>query len=597
MPTVSDPNTVTLTTPHSGFGSDTSGASNHVANDHAAGEPHHSSPWRQLKYWLWPETRDIAAVALFAGVISILSLATPITVETLVNTVAFGRLLQPLIVLSLILLLCLTLVAILRLWQAQISELLQQRLFVRVMTDLAAKLPRVKHSAWDGQYPPDVMNRVFEVVTLQKGASELVLEGTAFALQMVISLVVLALYHPYLFGFDVILLCGLGLIVTLLGRGGVYTAIKESKTKYAVVTWFEEFLNCPCSFRNRSGEAAMYSRADNLVLDYVSMRQKHFRVLFRQMAFTLGLQALAGSLLLGLGGWLVLEGQLTLGQLVAAELIIATLLSSFSKLGKHLEALYDLLAAVDKLGYLLELPTMVDQGYALERKSTGMTVSIHGVSHRFPDQMPAPQSLFLRLSPGELVALMGPPSSGKSTVLDMLFGVRAPDAGEIEFDGHDIRLLHPLDLRDQVALVRNVEIFTGTVLENIHLGREGITLPVITQVLRELDLYAELQRLPQGLETLLNPAVRPLSDSLALRLMLARALVAQPRLLLLDGGLDHLPENLLHSTMAILKNTAKRCTLLIVTHRSAVADQCDRLIRLEPHEPVVTSIRLGGIGP
>jgi ABC-type bacteriocin/lantibiotic exporter with double-glycine peptidase domain len=100
--------------------------------------------------------------------------------------------------------------------------------------------------------------------------------------------------------------------------------------------------NADTGFERYEGSAQFaLERADHLIFDYLTARASHFRILMRQIVFALGMQAVASTVLLGLGGWLVISAQLTLGQLVAAELIVAVIVGSFAKLGKHMESFYD----------------------------------------------------------------------------------------------------------------------------------------------------------------------------------------------------------------------------------------------------------------
>ncbi len=271
----------------------------HGGGGHGGGRGHGMSPWRRLLFILRPESADIGVVAVFSAVVGLLALASPIAVEALVNTVAFGRFLQPVVVLSLILLTFLAFAATLRVMQAYISEIIQRRIFVRVVSDLAYRLPRVQRSAFDSLHGPELMNRFFDVMTLQKTAAMLVLDGIAMALQTIIGMLVLAFYHPYLLGFDIFLLVCLAVIVFALGRGAVRTAIEESSAKYGVAAWLEELAGSTVAFRSNGGARRAWDVADGLATEYVRARRRHFRVLIRQGIFAVGLQAIGGALLLG----------------------------------------------------------------------------------------------------------------------------------------------------------------------------------------------------------------------------------------------------------------------------------------------------------
>jgi ABC-type bacteriocin/lantibiotic exporter with double-glycine peptidase domain len=400
-----------------------------------------------------------------------------------------------------------------------------------------------------------------------------VLDGIAIVLQTAVGMAVLAFYHPLLLGFDVALLASLAFVVLVLGRGGVQTSIEESKAKYAVAAWLEQLAHCPLTFKNAGGPERAIEHADKLAIEYLNARQDHFHVLLRQIAFTLGMQALAGSVLLGVGGWLVIEGKLTLGQLVAAELIVALLIGSFTKLGKHLEAYYDLLAAVDKLGHLFDLPVERHSGETMPTAEPGLALRLANQS----------------IAPGEMVAVIGPPGSGKSYLLAGAFGLDPGHSSPASVGGVDVDALDLTALRSQVVLLRDCEILAGTLAENVHLGRPEGTRASVRSCLEELGLREDLRRLPAGLDTVLQPGGRPLTDSQARRVVLAPALLGRPHVLLIDELLDGLPDDVLPEVIDALSRRQPQMTIVIATGRSDVARMCERVIPLAPRQQPISS--------
>lgn len=540
------------------------------------------SPLRRLGRILEPEWKDIAATGVFAAVIGVLNLATPLAVEALVNTIAFGRLLQPLFVLCGMLFVFLAFAASLRLIQAWVAEIIQRRIFVRIVADLAWRIPRVEQAALDRKHAPELMNRFFDVMTVQKSAALLVLDGVAIALQTLIGMTILAFYHPIFLGFDVILLILLGGMVLLLGRGAVTSAIGESKAKYETAAWLQQLAFLSTSFKTQNGARQSAMVADELAIEYLSCRRKHFGILMRQIGFALVLQAVAGSALLGIGGWLVIQGQISLGQLVAAELIIAVILGSFAKLGKHVETFYDLLAAVDKLGHLLDLPVERQSAPVRHTAIGPATVEVKRVTFAFPDSRPIFPAQSFAVASGEMVVLRGPPGGGKSTLLDLLYALRRPTSGSVEIDGIDLRDLTPGDTRLRCTLLREVEIISVDIFQNITFGRDEISPAMVYEVLRELGVQDAFAALPEGLHTKLAPGGSPLSATESILLLLARALVARPGLLLIDHLLDTLDNATLARVVETLRGRRGETTILLVTSRDALLDAADRVIDLKP---------------
>lgn len=551
-------------------------------NGHGGGHPE-VSPVRRYLALLRPERRDLSVIFVFALMDGLLMLASPIAVETLVNTVAFGRYLQPIIVLAVILFIFLTFAAGLQTLSTFVVEVLQRRLFLRLVNDLAYRLPRVRGAALDQEHGPELVNRFFEIAPVQKVTSGLLLDAVSIVLRTIIGMAVLAFYHPFLLGFDLVLLTLIAFITFVLARGAIKTAVRESRAKFAVGEWMQELVRHPTAFKLHGGQQFALDRADHLAVDYLEARKRHFWIVVRQLVFALGLQVFAFTTLLGLGGWLVIQGELTLGQLVAAELIVTAIVGSFTKMHKHLESFYDVMASMDKLGHLFDLPIERHDKLFHLRQGEAAKIAVRQVAYQHSHGHHGHHTLHnvtLGLDPHECVALVGPPGAGKSTLVDLLSGIREPTSGHVELDGIDLRELRPDSLREHLALTRSIEVFHGTIDENVRLNRPHITADNVRQALSTVQLTDEILELPNGLNAMLQTNGAPLSASQALRLMLARAIVGRPRLLLIDGTLDALSDAMLAKILPRLVGPDHPWSALIVTGRQAVIESCDRVIEL-----------------
>jgi putative ABC transport system ATP-binding protein len=538
-------------------------------------DPGDHSAVRRLVSLSGTEASDIWIVGTYAVAIGLLSLVVPLTVQTLVNTVAFGTLLQPLVVLTLVVLVALGAAAGLRVIQVGVVEMLQRRLFVRSAIDLAYRLPRVQIEGYGAHHGPELVNRFFDIVTLQKGAASLLLDGLGIVLTTLIGMVLLAFYHPLLLAFDVVLVIGIWVVLFGLGRDAVPTAIKESKAKFAVAAWLEELARHPTTFKGLGGPTYALEHADSLVRSYLSARDKHYQVYVRQLVGSLGLQVLASAVLLGLGGWLVIERQLTLGQLVAAELVVTKVVEGFAKLSKYLETSYDMVAAADKIGHLVDLPLDRSGGAALPDSDLPAAVTFRGVSYRHPIRAKSLHHIDWHLAPGSRIALTGADGSSKRMVIDLLIGYRFPATGVVELNGRDTRDLDLSDLRGTVALVRDTEIFQGTITDNISLGRPEVGLDEVSAALTAVGLLEDFQQLPAGLHTELLPGGAPLTANQAIRLTAARALAAKPSLIILDGVLDGMDRPSRDALLDQLLLPESLWTALVVTQRDDVIARCD----------------------
>ncbi len=541
-----------------------------------------ATPWGRLRAVLAPERGDLWVVLIYGVAVGVLSLVVPIAAQAIVNTAAFGTVLQPIVVLSLVVFGLLTVAGALRALQVVVAERLQQRLFARMAIDVAHRLPRARLEAYDTHRGPELVNRFLDVMTIQKSTALILLDGFALVLQAFIGMVLLALYSPVLLGFDVLLLAAMALVLFGLGRGAVRTSVAESYKKYEVVAWLEELARVPFVFKGPREAALALRRADEATQAYLEARQAHFRVLLRQVLGALAVQALVSALLLGVGGWLVARQQLTLGQLVAAELVVTPVVASFAKFGKHLETLYDLLAAVDKVGHLFDLPLERGGGEPLPSGERPATLRLREVTFQYGEgSVSGVQGVNLEVAPGSRVALVGPHGAGKSTLVDLVLGLRAPTRGAVELDGVDLREVSLESLRAQAVLVRGIDLFDGSLAENVRVGRESISLHEVREALQAVRLLEDVLHLPHGLEEHLSAGQAPLSTGQSLRLVLARALVGRPRLLVLDETLDLLSPDVRAQVVDAVLAPGAPWTVVLTTHSAEVAARCDRVVRLE----------------
>jgi ABC-type bacteriocin/lantibiotic exporter with double-glycine peptidase domain len=510
---------------------------------HSADE-HHATPYQRLRRLLVLDRQDLMVLCAYTVLIGILSLAVPLAAQALVNTIAAGVMVQPLIVLTLVVLGALFFAGILRLLKLSLLENLQQRIFARVSLQLADQIPRIQHDVMTSEYAPHLVNRFFDVITIQKTVAKILLEGPSAALKVIIGLILMAFYSPYLLAFDIFLLLFMVFVVGVLGMGGLRSSIEESRSKYRVADWLEELARCQRGFKMNSVPGFPIEQVDVLVLDYVKARRKHFRVIFRQAFGSYFFQALASAGVLAIGGWLVINRQLTLGQLVAAEIIVVGVLEGLEKLIRLMESGYDLLTSLDKVGHVTDLPTESRHGRELPFEAEGATVNCRKVRFSYDNQSEILAGLDLNLAAGEHVSLVGESGVGKSTLAALFCGLHAPSQGLVQINGMDVRDVNVDSLRRQVGLVSDTnEIFAGTIEENILMGRDYILHADLQWALEFANLTKELAKFPKGLQTRLVSEGRNLSRGQMQRLLIARAVVARPSLLILDEGFTGIDEN------------------------------------------------------
>ncbi|MBO6935025.1 MAG: ABC transporter ATP-binding protein [Deltaproteobacteria bacterium] len=516
------------------------------------------SPWRLVLELLRPEKPDIGVVFVYAVGIGVLSLTLPIAVQVLVNTVAFGTLLQPILVLSALVGAGLVFAAGLRAIQTWVVEIVQRRLFVRLVSALAERLPRVEVTAFETGRGPDLMNRFFDIFTAQKATSSILVGGVEALLTSLVGLIVLSFYHPILLGFGLVLVGAVSIVFFVLGRSAAETTIKESYAKYAVAGWLEEMARHLFVLKSRGGAETAAQKLDDLASNWLRAREAHFRVFFRQFIGALMVQVIVSVALLAVGGWLVVERELTIGQLVAAELIVSAVVASIAKLANKLETVYDLVAAADKLRTLLALPVERAHGERVALPAGPLAVSLHRVRTRsgalrgIDLDVPAGASMVVRTDPRQ-----------RDEIADLLFAIEEPEEGIVRVGGADLRDLDLQSARARTAVVREAEILPGTIADNVRLSAPGLPASEVWAILDMVGLADEVRGFPDGLRTVLPPSGIPLDPSGKLRLTIARALASNPGLLVLDGVLGRLPSS---EVRRLTQELGEGRTLLILDH-------------------------------
>jgi len=502
-----------------------------------------TSAHNRLKQMIFEDKSDLILILVYTFFSGLFSLSIPLATQIIVNTVAAGVFLQPLSVIAGLVLAGLSFVALLRLLTLWIVEQIRQRTFARVTLRLAYRVPRIKHSAFTKEYLPELVNRFFDTITVQSGWFNFLLDAPAAALQVLVGLALLAIYSPWLLLFDLIVIGFFLLEVFVLGYGGFRTRSNETTQRFLIAEWLEELARCETGIKINGVPPFLIEQADKLLVEYVKLRRVHFKVLFRQAAGLFFFQALASAAVLGCGGYLVIHRQLTMGQLVASLLIVNMVLPALERVVRNMQNVYELLSALNKIGYVEDLPLERKSGALLPKSAAGARIDIRGLRFSYNEKDDVLRSLDLSLNPGERVSLFGPNGSGKTTLAEILCGLLEPTAGLVQINGIDVRDLDLGSLRNAVALMGDsYEIFPGTILENVGLGRTDVSHIDIMWALDVVNFNEELHQLPDGLQTVLSTGGKNLSRGQAQKLLLARAIVKRPQLLILDEAFTAIEE-------------------------------------------------------
>ena len=498
------------------------------------------SPVQRLWRLLAAERRDIAYLYVYAALAGVISLSLPLGVQSVIGFVSSGAVSTSLVVLIGLIVLGTLLVGGLQIMQVSLVEYIQRRLMARIALDFAVRLPRVRTETLDGEYLPELMNRLLDVPTLQKGLSTLLIEFSAAGLQILFGLVLLSFYHPIFIAFGLVLVLVLYGLIAVTGPRGLRTSIAESKYKYSVVAWLEDVARTVGSFRLPARQGLALGRTDTLLNGYLTARAAHFGVLVTQSWGFVAFKTLVTAALLGIGCWLLIDKQLNIGQFVAAEIVIILTIGAVEKLVLKLDVVYDALTSLDKIGHVLDLEAVAPAlGTATlpvtAAPAPGLAVEVRELTYQFPGTSHLTiDHASLTLAPGEHLALAGANGAGTTSLLRLLAGLLDGYTGQIVYDGLPMADLSQDALAAAVGdNLAHQHLFSGTVLDNITLGQPHLTAADAAWAVELVGLRDELFARPTGLHTPVGPG-HPMGTGTVQKLLLARALVGRPRLLLLD---------------------------------------------------------------
>jgi len=540
-----------------------------------------------------PDSKDIGYIYLYAIITGLVNLSLPLGIQAIINFITGGQLSTSWLILVFFVMLGIALTGVLQVFQLSISERLQQRIFARASFEFAFRLPRLRMEAVHNQYVPELVNRFFDTLSIQKGLSKILIDFSSATLQVFFGLLLLSFYHPFFIFFGLALLLIVYLIFRLTGPKGLTTSLKESKYKYAVVHWLEEVGRNMETFKLAGNTQMHITKTDELVSGYIDARKKHFNVLVVQYINMVSFKLIVAAGLLIMGSLLVIDQQINLGQFVAAEIVILLIINSVEKLILSMETIYDVLTALEKMGAVTDLPLEKNDGVAFEEvdKNSGMSVELKNLCFRYTDSKEdVIRNFSVKIDSGERICLSGYSGSGKSTMLQIIAGLYQDFTGILSYNEIPVGNLNLQSLRTYIGDSINEEkLFLGSLYENISLGRPGITMKRVIEVADRVFLTDFVQNLRDGFETQIDPEGKNLPGSVVTKIMLARSLACPTRLLLVTDQLNRLDPKERSSIMDYLIDNKNPWTLIAISNQAEIAEKCDRVLIMDKGELVANS--------
>lgn len=543
------------------------------------------TPISRLITLLSAEKKDIFYVYVYAALIGLVSLSLPLGIQAAVELISGGVVFSSVYLLISLIIIGTLGTGVLQVLQITIVEYLQRRVFTKAAFEFAFRVPRIKMESVLDLHMPELMNRFFDVLTLQKGLPKLLIDLSTGVIQILFGMILLSFYHPFFIVFGIGLVGLLFLIFYLTGPKGLRSSIQESKYKYKVVYWLEEMARTLYSFKLAGNTVLPIKKTDYYVNNYLKNRDTHFKVLIAQYSFILLFKAIITGGLLILGTILVVQREITLGQFVAAEVIIILVLASVEKIIMYMDVVYDMLTAVDKISHVTDLPLEKTGGIDIpfEDLKNGLKVSLDDVSYTYPSSTkPSLKNISVDIEIGKSLCISGGSGAGKTTMTNIVAGIHQEYSGIMTYNDYSLRDLDATYIRDKIGKnVSQEDIFEGTILENILVGKPTSDINDAQDAIREVGLTNDINGLKNGLNTQMLSSGKGFSSSFVNKLVLARCLAKRPALLILNDFFNNFTKNERLRLIEMLTREDKCWTLIVVSNDPLVMAACDKILFLE----------------
>ena len=529
------------------------------------------------------EQRILAIIASYAVAIGLFALIVPLTVQELVNTFAFA--IQPVMVVTLVAIMlgALLIMGAFRVLQARAVEILVQRLYTRLALAFTEALPRFRENVF---LPPHT-NTFMEAELLPRALVAMLVDIVNVSVSGVIGMAILVMYHPYFLGYNSLVIISYAFILTFFGRGGLHITQRVSLLHYQTFHWLQDIGINRLHFKSNDSLPLLLKKTDSLVQSYVMARKTRSDILTgNQYKSAVVFQAFAHSAMIGLGGWLLSVGDITLGQFVAAEVIVGTLLLNLDIVARRMYAAIYVATSLDELSKLFELPK--------EDVSSPLTASLpdpslHGVrltcrdiAYDAPDGSRIFERFNLEVMPGEKISVLSDTSVSKTAMALVLVGLYPPASGVIRYNDVDLRdvSLDYINRCRGLMLDSHPTLFDGTLEENITLQRPSIRFDDLSWALRFVQLEGEVDALPRGLEAPVYGNGANFTRSQILRVLLARMIVTRPQLLIFNGSLHNIEPELRLTLLRRLCSKEEPWSVVFVSNDPEISLLVERRVLL-----------------
>ncbi|MER3375046.1 MAG: ATP-binding cassette domain-containing protein [Allomuricauda sp.] len=539
--------------------------------------------WQRLMGMLTLDKKDVFQVFYYAIFAGLVNLSLPLGIQAIINLIQGAQISTSWVVLVVLVTLGVAFAGALQLMQIRIIENVQQKIFTRSSFEFAYRFPKIRMSQLRNYYPPELANRFFDTLTIQKSLSKILIDFPAALLQIIFGLLLLSFYHPFFIIYGLLLVLLIYVVFKFTAQKGLETSLEESKNKYKVAHWIQEIARSIISFKLSGKTSHAMDKNDALVANYLDARESHFRVIVIQFIQMIGFKVLVTAGLLLIGGLLVLDQEMNIGQFVAAEIIILLVINSVEKLILGLETFYDLLTSLEKMGQVVDKELEPQEGETPFNGFEGLTVELHEVTYKVPGRdKKILDDISFTITPNCSILLKGPSGSGRSTLLRLIAGILEPDEGKIYVNNVDLKGIYLNEYRSYLGQSLTEEYpFEGTILDNITFGNKNIPMKDVYWAIEKTGLTQFVKEQPNGLQTMLYPEGKKIPYTISKKIVLARSIVNRPKLLILKDPLDQFSEKEADQIMEFLTDSSNGWALVVVSENPKWVRLCNRTIAIE----------------
>jgi ABC-type bacteriocin/lantibiotic exporter with double-glycine peptidase domain len=526
------------------------------------------------------DRKDISAIYFYAILAGLVQLSLPLGIQSIINFVLAGVISTSIVVLIVLVVGGTFLGGLLQIRQLQVIEKLKQKIFVRYSLEFADRIPKLNVEKLDQYHLPELINRFFEVPSFQKGIEKILLDLPTAVIQMTLGLMLLSFYHPVFIAFGALLILAIVLIIRFTVQPGFSAALEASDYKYRVAAWLQELARMIKSFKYTHNCDIQIQKTDELATGYLEARTNYFKILLTQAWSLIGFKTLITAAMLIVGATLLVDQQINIGQFIASDLVIITIIGSVEKLLVSLDAFYEMFTSVEKMNAIIGAEKETEGTGVLGNIPEGIKVEFNKVSFGYPHEETVLNEIDFCIEPGQIALLTGVSGSGKSSLFRLLTGAFKSFEGQILIDGLPITNYRLSSLRQQTGVLLNQQdIFRGSLLENITMGDPSIAISEIMAVAEYTGLIPFIQSQSQGFDTLLDPLGKRLPQSTRQRILLTRSLMGKSRLLLLEEPFLQLSADEKRSLIQYIKTQRKSTAIIIAKDKDT--SLFDVVLRLE----------------